>query len=109
MDSGRGRVRRQIFSTLPAQGGEPSICGNGFAAVRRSADAGHQRHAETVAQAQQHPGLIDRSTAIMTKQGVEVEVLRAVDHNIATDPGPSYLDPASAARATTSPTAAPRS
>jgi multimeric flavodoxin WrbA len=29
-------------------------------------------------------GLIDVSTAIMTKHGVEVEVLRAVDHDIAT-------------------------
>ena len=29
-------------------------------------------------------GLIDRSTAIMAKNGVGVEVLRAVDHDIAT-------------------------
>jgi multimeric flavodoxin WrbA len=34
-------------------------------------------------------GLVDLSTAIMDKQGVEVEVLRAIDHDIATG---VYLD-----------------
>ncbi len=37
-------------------------------------------------------GLIDRSTAIMAKNGVTVEVLRAVDHDIATGVWPDMTE-----------------
>src|SRR5260370_34515050 len=37
-------------------------------------------------------GLIDRSTAIMAKQGVTVDVLRAVDHDIATGVWPDMTE-----------------
>jgi hypothetical protein len=37
-------------------------------------------------------GLIDVSTGIMAKQGVQVEVLRAVDHDIATGVWPDMTE-----------------
>src|SRR3954471_15612727 len=37
-------------------------------------------------------GLIERSASIMTKQGVEVQVIRAVDHDIATGVWPDMTE-----------------
>ena len=37
-------------------------------------------------------GLVDISTQIMTKHGVEVDVVRAVDHNIATGVWPDMRE-----------------
>ena len=64
-------------------------------------------------------GLIDLSAGIMTKQGVTVDLIRAVDHDIATGVWPDMTEhgwagaptstPAPAARRTISPTATPPS
>ena len=51
-------------------------------------------HSSSTARSRRSPershtqGLIDISRAIMDKQGVETEVIRAVDHDIATESGP---------------------
>ena len=44
----------------------------------------HQLHAERSPELSHTQGLVDRSTAIMEKNDVAVNLLRAVDHDIAT-------------------------